>query len=195
MGMRWKFALPVVALIVFAGISWDSYRNPREGKAAVERYFYVGSVIRLDSHPRPERPPDPCDETKGPCVTWDMSEAGLWHHPGMLQRILAFCSLPALFIGLFITAVLGKYGMNQLLVYMISMPPLIFGWFYFIGCSLAVGVISVPTNRRPFVCEKKFKYDFHISEISTNEKVLGVVDGFCMRSYNVLVKAFDSSES
>jgi hypothetical protein len=41
--------------------------------------------------------------------------------------------LPALFIGLFITAVLGKYGMNQLLVYMISMPPLIFGWFYFIG--------------------------------------------------------------
>jgi hypothetical protein len=133
MAIRWKLVLPALGLIAFAAISWHSYRNPREGNAAVGRYFYVGSGIRLDSHPRPERPPDPCDETRGPCVTWDTSDVDLRHHPGMLERILAFCALPALLIGLLITAVLGKYGMNQILGYMISMPLLIFGWFYFVG--------------------------------------------------------------
>jgi hypothetical protein len=133
MPIRWKLVLPALGLIVFAGISWHSYRNPRGGKATVGRYFYVGSVIRLDSHPPPMRAPVPCDTAKEPCVTWDISDVGLWHHPGTLERILGFCALPALFIGLFITTVLGEYGMNQILGYMISMPLLIFGWFYFVG--------------------------------------------------------------
>src|ERR1700693_1045800 len=55
MAIRWKVVLPFFGLIVFAGISWHSYANPLEGNAAVGRYFYVWSTIRLDSHPRPER--------------------------------------------------------------------------------------------------------------------------------------------
>src|ERR1700733_2166820 len=133
MAPRWKFALPVVGLIVFAGIGWHSYRKAREGNAALGRYFYVGSVIRLDSHPRPEGPPDQCDETKGACVTWDTSDVSLWHQPGTLERILIICVLPAFIIGLFITFGLGTLGVNEIVSFMISMPPLIFGWFYFVG--------------------------------------------------------------
>jgi hypothetical protein len=62
-----------------------------------------------------------------------MEDPGLWHPPARLERTFPFCALPAFFIGLFITTVLGKYGMNQILGFMISMPLLIFGWFYFVG--------------------------------------------------------------
>jgi hypothetical protein len=85
MAIRRKVVLPVFGLIVFAGISWHSYPNPLEGNA-VGRYFYVWSTIRLDSHPCPERPPEPCDATKDPCVSWGMEDAGLWHPPQGLNE-------------------------------------------------------------------------------------------------------------
>jgi hypothetical protein len=146
MAIRWKVVLPVVGLIVFAGISWHSYRNPSEGNAAVGRYFYVGSVIRLDSHPPPERTPAPCDSAKEPCVSMGIEDVGLWHHPGTLERIITFCVLPAFFIGLFITGVLGRFDMNQIVAYMISMPLLIFDWFYCVGWLIDLGVSSAQFN-------------------------------------------------
>jgi hypothetical protein len=134
--------LPALGLIVFAGISWHSYRNPREGKAAVGRYFSVGSVIHLDSHPPPERPPEPCDATKDPCVSWGIPDISP-PHPGTIERIFTLCALPAFFIRLFITSVLGRLGINQILSFMISLPLLIFGWLYFVGWPLTVGASSV----------------------------------------------------
>jgi hypothetical protein len=44
-----------------------------------------------------------------------------------------FALCPHSFNGLFITVVLGKYGMNEIFGFMFSMPLLIFGWFYFVG--------------------------------------------------------------
>lgn len=42
-------------------------------------------------------------------------------------------ALPAFVIGLFITFGLGRFGISEVLSYMISMPLLISAWFYFIG--------------------------------------------------------------
>jgi hypothetical protein len=123
--------LPVLGLIVFAGISWHAYSDLREGKAAAGRYFYVWSTIRLDSHPPTERSPVPCDKAKE-CVSWGEPDESP-PHPGILVGIFAFCALPAFFIGLFITYGLGRFGINEIVGFMISMPLLIFGWFYFVG--------------------------------------------------------------
>jgi|HubBroStandDraft_4_1064222.scaffolds.fasta_scaffold22476_3 hypothetical protein len=64
-----------------------------------------------------------------------MGDGGCWPlaSPARLERIVAFCASPTFFIGLFTTAVPGKYGMKQIVSFMISMPLLIFGWFYFVG--------------------------------------------------------------
>jgi hypothetical protein len=42
-------------------------------------------------------------------------------------------ALPAFVIGLFITFGLGRFGISEVLSYMISMPLLISAWFYFVG--------------------------------------------------------------
>jgi hypothetical protein len=42
-------------------------------------------------------------------------------------------ALPAFAIGLFITFGLGKFGISEVLSFMISMPLLVSTWFYFVG--------------------------------------------------------------
>jgi hypothetical protein len=75
-----------------------------------------------------------------------IEDVGLWHHPGTLERIITFCALPAFCIGLFITGVLGRFGMNQILAYMISMPLLIFGRFYCVGWLVDRWSFKRPVN-------------------------------------------------
>jgi hypothetical protein len=132
MTMRWRIILPIVGLIVFTGISYHSYRVGREGNAAGGR-FYVWSTIRLDSDPLNRHSTPPCVPSEAPCVYWDVSDVGLWHSPGTLEKIFGFSALPAFFIGLFVTYGLGRFGISEVLSYMVTMPLLIFAWFYFVG--------------------------------------------------------------
>jgi hypothetical protein len=132
MSLQSRVVLPVVGLIVFMGISYNSYRAGREGNSAIGR-FRVWSTIRLDSDPLNRRSPTPCVPSTQPCVYWDVNDLDNWHHPGIVERIFGFSALPAFVVGLFITYGLGSFGINEIISYMVSMPLLIFAWFYSVG--------------------------------------------------------------
>jgi len=53
--------------------------------------------------------------------------------PGLTAKCLVIFALPAFLVGLAIVVGLARLGVNQVLSFMVSMPPLIFAWFYFLG--------------------------------------------------------------
>jgi hypothetical protein len=53
--------------------------------------------------------------------------------PGWLIKYLELAALPAFFLGAAIVSVLGRLGINQIWSFLISMPLLIFAWFYFVS--------------------------------------------------------------
>jgi high-affinity Fe2+/Pb2+ permease len=61
---------------------------------------------------------------------------GIWIDPGWLVKGLVLTALPAFLAGAGIVRGLGRVGFNEVWTFMISMPPLISAWFYFIGWLL-----------------------------------------------------------
>jgi hypothetical protein len=54
-------------------------------------------------------------------------------HPGSLERVLVVSALPAFCVGIPIVVGLGRIGISQVSSVMVSMPPLIFVWFFLVG--------------------------------------------------------------
>jgi hypothetical protein len=52
---------------------------------------------------------------------------------GLLARALILSAIPAFFLGQLIAAELGRLGVSEVLTFMVLMPLLIVGWFYFLG--------------------------------------------------------------
>jgi hypothetical protein len=134
MRRRWRLILPFVALLVFTGISLHSYRVEREGIGSSGRYF-LWSTIRLDSDPLDTHSQSPCTNSHEGCVDWDLSEADGWGrvHPPLLEKMLVVSALPAFLVGIPIVFGLGRIGVSEVASFMLSMPLLIFIWFYFVG--------------------------------------------------------------
>jgi hypothetical protein len=57
----------------------------------------------------------------------------MWVEPGWLVKCLVLSALPAFLLEAVILNVLGPLGINQVWSFMISMPILIFAWFYFVS--------------------------------------------------------------
>lgn len=132
--MRWRFGLPIVALLAFSGISIHSYRDQREAIGASGRYFFW-STFRLDSDPLNRHHQSPCANSQLPCVEWDLTEADGrgWRHAGLIEKALVLSALPAFLIGSFVAFGLGRIGVSEITSFMLSMPLLICAWFYCIG--------------------------------------------------------------
>jgi len=53
--------------------------------------------------------------------------------PGWLEKSLVVSAFPAFLAGFAIVAGLSKLGIDEVLTFFISMPILLFGWYYFVG--------------------------------------------------------------
>ena len=135
MRRRWSLVLPLCGLTVFLIGTYGSFRFNREvfGNRPT-RYFYWSS-IRLDSdplnrHPVPESVA-PCKNGEENCVSWD--PAYIWVDPGWGAKTFVLSALPAFVIGAGIVRILARFGMSEVETFFVSMPLVIFVWFYLIG--------------------------------------------------------------
>jgi hypothetical protein len=138
MRIRWKIVLPVVGLLLFTGQSYESLRMNREAQKTPSRYFWW-SAVRLDSDPLNRHPHPqvvtPCKNPEGEdCVSWD--PVTIWVNPGWLDKTLMISAFPAFVVGVFFVHVLGRYGISEVSSFMVSMPILIFAWYYAVGWLL-----------------------------------------------------------
>lgn len=130
MRIRWRFLLPIIGLLLFAGVTYNSVRFNREAERTTARYFWWSS-IRLDSDPLNRQPSTPCKDGKTGCVSWD--PVYIWVDPGWLTKSLILSAFPAFLIGAMIVGGLRRLGISEISTFMISMPLLIVGWYYLVG--------------------------------------------------------------
>jgi hypothetical protein len=55
---------------------------------------------------------------------------------GLLANLLFLSAFPAFLVGRFVVHGFSRIGVNELTSFMISMPVLIFGWFFLVGWLL-----------------------------------------------------------
>lgn len=130
MRIRWRLALPVVGLVLFAMVSYGSLRAKGNRHPGPNRYVWWSSV-RLDTDPLGKRfkPATPCQEEG--CIDWD--PIYLTVHPGWPSTLLVLSAFPAFFAGIGLVRVIGRMGVSELTSFMVSMPLLLFAWYYFLG--------------------------------------------------------------
>jgi hypothetical protein len=56
--------------------------------------------------------------------------------PAPMQKVLVLTGLPAFATGVGIVKGLGQFGISEIVSFMITMPILLFAWFYFVGWLL-----------------------------------------------------------
>ena len=129
MQIHWRWILPMAGLALFASQAYSSFSVMNKNHA--NRYFYWGTII-LDSDPLNQHSPDStgCGNEQD-CVQWDPRT--MWIHMGWKIQILTLSGLPAFVAGIPIVQGLGRLGVSEVKSFMISMPILLFAWYYFIG--------------------------------------------------------------
>jgi hypothetical protein len=126
--------LPTVGLFLFAVGTYASIRFNRQAHTGSHKYFYWSS-IRLDAHPLDRRfRLVPCNSNQPDCPSWEPEH--IWVEPGVLARVCVTSAFPAFLLGLFITRNLGRVGINEITTFMISMPVLIFAWYYLVSWTI-----------------------------------------------------------
>lgn len=136
MRIHWRLILPAFGLLLFAFGSYESFAHPPSNHG---RYLWWSS-IQLDRDPlnkrySPEKPA--CKQNPDGSVDCVSTEPmTICVYPGWLARSLFVTALPAFFLGAGIVGGLGGVGINQVWTFMVSMPLLIFSWFYFVGSLL-----------------------------------------------------------
>ena len=107
--------------------------HPRPG---VHRYFYWGKA-RLDPDPLGKdfkRIPlvmQPCANDPEHCVEFNAEYINSELSP--LEKLFDFSALPTLAVEIVILEGSRRLGVNQVWTFMVSMPLLVFAWFYFLG--------------------------------------------------------------
>ncbi|SRR6266478_85068 len=121
MQLRWSLILPVIGLILFAAVSYRSMpANHHEPEAP--RKYYWWSSLRLDSDPQNKNSALDVDNPPNKKVA-----------PGWLDRVLVLSALPAFLVDAAVVVGMSKLGIDEVLTFMVSMPVLLFAWFYFSG--------------------------------------------------------------
>lgn len=133
MRIRWRLALPFVGLLLFALVTKSAFLIDRVTPHNPHRYFWWSS-IRLDPDPLKKHPlaPLPCRDGQENCAGWDLLR-DTWVEPGWLAECFMVSALPAFLVGGVVVSGLGRLGVNEVWSFLISMPFLIFAWYYFIG--------------------------------------------------------------
>jgi hypothetical protein len=129
---RWRLILPVIGLLLFAGVTVEAFHRRHFYQKDPGRYLYW-SAIRLDSDPRNRRPQiaAPCKDAGEGCVSWDPVVE--WASPGLLPGLLMLSACPAFIVGLRLVRALGRHGVSEVSSFMAALPVLIAGWYYTVG--------------------------------------------------------------
>jgi hypothetical protein len=120
--------LPIIGILLFVIGSYQSVRFNQN----LSRKYYWWSAIRLDRDPLNHHPysaPECNPETTNCGAELDF----LWVDPGPGTRIFETSAAPAFLLGVFLTHLLGRFGISELLTFIIVMPLLIFAWYYFVA--------------------------------------------------------------
>jgi hypothetical protein len=132
MRLRWSLILPIVGLILFTAVTIRSAKFNAHDESHPRKYFWWSS-LRLDTDPlnRHPVPAQPCSDGGQNCAEWMLRAQ--WVTPSIVDRVLAISGLPAFFVGALIVAVCSNLGIDEVLAFMVSMPVLLFCWYYFVG--------------------------------------------------------------
>jgi len=130
--MRWSVLLPFLGLVLFGAVSYHSKQVNDELQRSPNRYFWWSS-LRLDSDPLNQhpKPPELCQYDPLRCANWDVNTRQV--SPGWLDRTLVVTSFPAFLAGFALVLALARQGINEVLTFMVVMPTLLFGWYFFLG--------------------------------------------------------------
>ena len=80
------------------------------------------------------RVPASCKTGEENCSTWDLSY--MWLDPGWLVKWLMWSAAPAFIVEAVVLGALRHLDTNEIWTFMISMPLLIFGWYYFVSWAI-----------------------------------------------------------
>lgn len=132
MRIRWRLLLPLAGLVVFGGLTKGAFFIDRVTPHNPHRYFWWFS-IRLDWDPLNKQPHAlvPSKDSQENSLGSDLK--GMWIEPGLLPEWFMVSALPAFVLGIVTVHGLGRLGVNEVWSFLISMPILIFTWFYFVG--------------------------------------------------------------
>ncbi len=146
---HWRLILPIVGLLLFAGVTYDSLQKRQK----VSGQYLWWSILRLDSDPMNAQHPAgaPCIRAKGSCgprsfgggvgkpftiarsnsSTWN--PASLWVSPELASELLILSAFPALAAGMSWVRLLGSQGISEISSFMSMMPLFVAAWYYTIG--------------------------------------------------------------
>ena len=140
------FVLPLSGLLFFGLLTCGSYLSNKELHSA--KYFWWSS-FELDRDPlnRKSLRLVDCKPDDSTCSEWET--VSIWIDPGWPARVLIISALPAFVIGRIAVHALGKLGVSELTTFMISVPILMFGWYYLVSW-LGFRLYAQLKNRRSF---------------------------------------------
>lgn len=135
MRIRWSFALPAVGLILFAALTYHSFRWNREFRNGHQSRYFWWSSIRLDSDPLNRHPQSPtptsCEGEKPDRIGWDPQF--IWIDPGWMTKLLVLSAFPAFVAGERVVRGLARLGINEIWTFITFIPAFILAWFYAVG--------------------------------------------------------------
>jgi hypothetical protein len=148
MEIRFSTILPVAGLVLFTVVSIRSAKLNEHDADHPRKYFWWSS-LRLDSDPlnRHPSPAQPCGDKRQDCAGDESSSRKVV--PDWLDRTLAISGFPAFLAGTAVVALGSKQGVDEVLTFMVSMPILLFGWYFLVG--RLVDWLLTPRSRPPDV--------------------------------------------
>ena len=137
MELRFSTILPVLGLLLFTLVTIRSAKL-NEYDAPQPRKYYWWSSLRLDSDPLDQHRPAfwPCpNDPRSNCANWDLlpNQSVV---PSVFDRAFISSAFPAFLVGTSIVALCSKRGVDEVLTFMVSMPILLFGWYFLVGWIL-----------------------------------------------------------
>jgi hypothetical protein len=128
MHARLTVILPTIALAVFAGQSYVSWRQQARILRGNESVcFWWSNHLPLDSKPLEKTEPFPGNGEMTQC---GFELEAFDRFGSAAVTIYVFTSLPAFLAAVTIAHWLGKYGVSEIRSFMIAAPMLIASWFY-----------------------------------------------------------------
>jgi hypothetical protein len=133
MRKRWCLVLPLCGFALYLLGTYGSFRFNREVFGNRPTRYFNWSSIRLDSDPLNKHQYPyflPCKSGEEDCV----EPQTIWGiEPGLLSMLLRLTALPAFIVGVTIVRGFARLGLSEVATFLVSMPLLIFAWFYLIG--------------------------------------------------------------
>jgi hypothetical protein len=132
MKARWRIALPLFGLVLFAVVTCQSIAGERLLVHNEGRYFWWSGMC-LNSDPLNKRWKEPalceCSHIAKDCV----EPISVDTYPSWVTRCLMILALPAFLVSAGTVQGMAHLGISEVVTFMTSMPLLICAWFYSVG--------------------------------------------------------------